>query len=134
MTDQLTLTQLLGVSLLTLLTLALTITFYCCRALNPFFNLTLNIGLSVLWALSWSLLTWNMSGTLTHTCNTENWGDSSGTMVCRIYKALFTFALVGLYVSRPSLSSSLPLSPRLATEKPPSINTLRKPASAPSQP
>jgi len=64
--------------------------------------MTLDIGLSVLWALSWSLLTWNMSGTLTHTCNTENWNDTSGIMICRIYKALFTFALVGLYAfSRP---------------------------------
>ncbi|KAI9878707.1 MAG: hypothetical protein M1830_010751 [Pleopsidium flavum] len=86
---------LLGVSLLTLITLTITILFYCCRVLNPVFNMALNLGLSVLWALSWSLLTWNMSGTLTHTCNTENWGDASGTMVCRIYKALFTFALVG---------------------------------------
>jgi len=89
-------TQLLGVSLLTLITLTLTILFYCCRVLNPVFNMILNLGLSVLWALSWSLLTWNMSGTLTHTCNTENWGDASGTMVCRLYKALFTCALVGL--------------------------------------
>ncbi|MCJ1362687.1 hypothetical protein MMC16_001793 [Acarospora aff. strigata] len=87
---------LLAVSLLTLITLTLTILFYFCRALNPFFNMTLNIGLCVLWALSWSLLTWYMSGTLLHKCNTKNWKDDSGTMVCRIYKALFSFALLGL--------------------------------------
>ena len=95
------LTQLLAVSLLTLITLTLTILFYFCRALNPFFNMTLNIGLCVLWALSWSLLTWYMSGTLLHKCNTKNWKDDSGTMVCRIYKALFSFALLGLYVPLP---------------------------------
>lgn len=80
--------------------------------------MTLDIGLSLLWALSWSLLTWNMSGTLTHTCNTENWNDTSGVMICRIYKALFTFALVGLYVflSSPSFPLFIPPFP------PPSLN------------
>ncbi|KAI9818875.1 MAG: hypothetical protein M1827_007696 [Pycnora praestabilis] len=87
---------LLGVSLLTNIALTLTIVLYCCRALKPAFNVILNIALAVLWGLGFALLAWNMSGTLTHQCNTTNWGDESGVMVCRCYKALFTFALVGL--------------------------------------
>lgn len=47
-----------------------------------------------------------MSATLSHACNTVNWGNDAGTMVCRIYKALFTFALTGLYAFSPSVSHS----------------------------
>jgi hypothetical protein len=35
-----------------------------------------------------------MAGTLGHVCNTANWGSEAGIMVCRIYKALFTFTLL----------------------------------------
>jgi hypothetical protein len=35
-----------------------------------------------------------MAGTLGHVCNSANWGSEAGIMVCRIYKTLFTFALL----------------------------------------
>lgn len=37
-----------------------------------------------------------MSGTLGHVCNTVNWGSPDGIMICRIYKALFSFTVTGL--------------------------------------
>jgi len=86
----------LGVALMTLVSQALTIILYCCRSLNPFFNMIVNAGLSLLWATGFGLLTWAMSGTLTHKCDIENWKEDTGVMVCRIYKALFTFVLSGL--------------------------------------
>lgn len=69
---------------------------HCFSGLNPKFNLFLNGGLLILWTLSWSLLTWYMSGTLRNMCDIEHWKEETGIMVCRIYKALFTFTLTGL--------------------------------------
>jgi hypothetical protein len=57
--------------------------------------MVINIPLLVLWILGLSLLGWNMAGTLGHVCNAANWGSDAGIMVCRIYKALFTFTLLG---------------------------------------
>jgi len=39
-----------------------------------------------------------MSGTLANVCDVAHWHEETGIMVCRIYKTLFTFTLVGLYV------------------------------------
>lgn len=86
---------LMVVSLLTLISLTLTTILHSCHVLSPRLNLVINIPLLLLWALSFSLLTWNMSGTLTHICNVENWGNSTGIMICRIYKALFSFSTTG---------------------------------------
>lgn len=69
---------------------------HCCVGLNPRLNLLINGALAVLWAMSWGILTWYMSGTLAGVCNLDNWEHDVGVMVCRIYKALFTFALLGL--------------------------------------
>ena len=69
---------------------------HCCTGLNPRLNLVINGSLSIIWAVSFALLTWNMSGTLAGQCNTENWGEETGIMICRIYKALFAFSLFGL--------------------------------------
>ncbi|KAI9769114.1 MAG: hypothetical protein M1840_004465 [Geoglossum simile] len=85
-----------GVALFTLLTQTVTIFFYFCHALNPLFNLIVNAALSIFWATGFGLLTWAMSGTLIHKCNVANWRNDAGIMVCRLYKALFTFALLGL--------------------------------------
>jgi hypothetical protein len=91
--------QLTGVALFTLLTQTVTIVFYFCHALNPLFNLLVNAALSIFWATGFGLLAWAMSGgTLMHKCNIKNWGNDAGIMVCRLYKTLFTFALIGLYV------------------------------------
>jgi hypothetical protein len=87
--------QLFGVSLLSLLTLTLTLALHICHVLSPILNLVINLPLLLLWILGIALLGWNMAGTLGHVCNTANWGSDVGIMVCRIYKALFTFTLFG---------------------------------------
>jgi hypothetical protein len=87
--------QLLGVTLLSILTLTITLALNCCHVLSPLLNLIINIILLLLWVVGLSLLGWNMSGTLGHVCNASNWGSDAGIMVCRLYKALFTFTLFG---------------------------------------
>ena len=82
-------------SLFTVLALCVTIVLHCCFGLNPRFNLFLNSVLLVPWTVGFALLSWWSSGTLTHVCNVDNWHDDVGIMVCRIYKALFAFALLG---------------------------------------
>jgi hypothetical protein len=83
--------------------LAVTIVLHCCVGLRPDFNLAVNGFLALVWAVSWSLLTWYMSPTLKNYCDVEHWQEDAGIMVCRIYKALFTFAFLGLYVLEYSL-------------------------------
>ena len=86
----------MAASLASVAALLFTIVMHCCIGLNPRLNIAVNAFLLVLWALSWSLLTWYMSGTLANVCDVEHWREDVGIMVCRIYKALFTFALMGL--------------------------------------
>lgn len=45
-----------------------------------------------------------MRGTLANVCDAEHWNEDIGIMVCRIYKALFSFTLIALYVSSHSIS------------------------------
>ena len=71
---------------------------HCCTGLHPHLNIFLNGGLLALWLVSWSLLTWWMGHTLRNWCDVDNWNEELGIMICRIYKALFTFTLTGLYV------------------------------------
>ncbi|SMQ49685.1 unnamed protein product [Zymoseptoria tritici ST99CH_3D7] len=82
-------------SFFSILALIFTIVLHCCIGLNPRLNLALNGFLLILWTLSWSLLTWFMSPTLANACDVEHWTEDMGIMVCRIYKALFTFTLIG---------------------------------------
>jgi hypothetical protein len=65
--------------------------------LSPRVNLVLNSVLLGLWAPGFGFLWYYSRGTLSHVCNTANWTEEVGIMVCRIYKALFAFALEGLY-------------------------------------
>jgi hypothetical protein len=88
--------QLIGVALLTLVSLTLTIVLHCFYGLNPMLNTLLNTCLALLWAVAFSLLSWWSSGTLSHVCNRDNWDDELGVSVCRLYKALFSFSLLGL--------------------------------------
>ena len=69
---------------------------HCSYGLNHVLNIALNTALTLLWSMSFSLLSWWSSGTLTHVCNVDNWEDDVGISVCRLYKALFSFALFGL--------------------------------------
>lgn len=83
-------------SLLTILALTSTIVLHCFYGLNPTLNIVLNSVLALVWSVAFSLLAWWSSGTLTHVCNVDNWADELGISVCRLYKALFSFALLGL--------------------------------------
>ncbi|KAF2726184.1 hypothetical protein K431DRAFT_280211 [Polychaeton citri CBS 116435] len=87
---------LFAASLLSIAVLAFTIILHCFTGLNPRLNIALNSGLALLWLISWSMLTWYMSGTLRNACDFDHWEVNEGVMVCRIYKALFTFAFIGL--------------------------------------
>ncbi|KAF1850303.1 uncharacterized protein K460DRAFT_273142 [Cucurbitaria berberidis CBS 394.84] len=87
---------LFAVSLLTILALTTTIVLHCFYGLNPVLNTSLNGALTLLWSVAFSLLSWWSSSTLSHVCNVDNWEDELGISVCRLYKALFSFALLGL--------------------------------------
>ena len=88
--------QMWASALLTVVNLVLSAALHCCRYRSSFFSLSVNSLLLLLWALSFGLLSWNMSKTLSHTCITLDWGSDAGTMVCRIYKALYAFVVIGL--------------------------------------
>lgn len=89
-------TQLTAASLFSIAALLVTIILHCCVGLTSRLNLAVNGFLLVLWAVSWSLLTWFMSPTLANMCDVEHWHEDTGIMICRIYKALFAFTLLGL--------------------------------------
>lgn len=86
---------LMASSLFSVAALCVTIVLHCCIGLKPDLNIAINGFLSLLWVVSWSLLTWYMSPTLQNMCDVEHWQEDTGIMVCRIYKALFTFAFFG---------------------------------------
>jgi len=94
---------LLAVSLLTMIALTTTIFLHCFYGLNPVLNTVLNSALALLWAVSFGLLSWWSSGTLSHVCNVDNWDSELGISVCRLYKALFSFSLLGLVATLVAL-------------------------------
>ncbi|RMZ82065.1 hypothetical protein DV737_g2201, partial [Chaetothyriales sp. CBS 132003] len=89
----------LAASGLTGVSLILTTVIYTCACLSPLFNLVLNVPLSIFWITGFSLLTWNTVGALSHSCSTSNWGDSDGVMICRRYKASYSFIVLGVLSS-----------------------------------
>lgn len=98
--------QLLAVSLLTIaIFLATTILhFFGTSPLQtPLTNTLLNAALLLLWAVSFALLSWWSAGTLRHVCTRANWDDDTGISICRTYKALFSFALLGLVATGAAL-------------------------------
>jgi hypothetical protein len=86
----------MAVALLTLVSLTITIILHCFYGLNPILNTILNSSLALLWVVAFSLLSWWSSGTLSHVCNRDKWEDDLGVSVCRLYKTLFSFSLLGL--------------------------------------
>jgi hypothetical protein len=90
--------QLLAASLTTTITLAGTLVIYLLFGLSPFINLCINGLLLALWAPSFAFLWYWTRKTLSHVCSPTTWRDDTGIMVCRIYKALFAFCALGLYV------------------------------------
>ncbi|CAE7212775.1 hypothetical protein P3342_012435 [Pyrenophora teres f. teres] len=95
---------LMTVSILTMLSLLITILLHFYHGLNPILNVVLNAALTLLWSLGFVLLAWWCRGTLAHVCNTNNWESDTGVSVCRMYKALFSFALLGLVMTLAALA------------------------------
>ncbi|KIV82272.1 hypothetical protein PV11_04393 [Exophiala sideris] len=85
----------LASSLLSLFTLLISSMIYACAFLNPLLNMLVNIPIALIWTAGLALLTYNMYGTLGHTCSSANWASSDGMMICRTYKALYSFAVFG---------------------------------------
>ncbi|KAJ9605357.1 hypothetical protein H2200_010014 [Cladophialophora chaetospira] len=86
----------LAATLLSLITLLLNTILYSCFFLSPLFSLVLNTTILVLYVVGYGLLTWNIYGTLGHACSRANWASDDGMMVCRTYKAFYSFEVFGL--------------------------------------
>jgi hypothetical protein len=91
--------QLLAAALATMITLIGTLLIYLLFGLSPFVNLCVNGLLLALWAPSFGFLWYWTRKTLSHVCSPKTWQDDTGIMICRIYKALFAFSALGLYVT-----------------------------------
>ncbi|OGM50456.1 hypothetical protein ABOM_000930 [Aspergillus bombycis] len=81
--------------ILSLLNYVLTTITHCCYGLSPRLSLLSNTICLLLWLISLGLLSWSMSQTVLTTCNATYWATSTGITVCRIYKALFAFTILG---------------------------------------
>ncbi|KAE8374983.1 hypothetical protein BDV26DRAFT_24639 [Aspergillus bertholletiae] len=81
--------------ILSLLNYVLTTITHCCYGLSPRLSLLSNTICLLLWLISLGLLSWSMSQTILTTCNATYWATSTGITVCRIYKALFAFTVLG---------------------------------------
>ncbi|TGO20347.1 hypothetical protein BPAE_0304g00020 [Botrytis paeoniae] len=86
---------LFSISLATVAVLTLTIILYNFTYLSPKFNCLLNGTVSIFWMLGFALLSWNLSNTLKKSCDLQTWRSGVAISVCREYKALWTFTLVG---------------------------------------
>ncbi|KAG2417457.1 hypothetical protein HFD88_008676 [Aspergillus terreus] len=91
----LTSSPLLITSVLSLLNYILTAITHCTSGLSPRLSLVCNSILFILWLISLGLLSWSMANTITTTCNATYWATATGIAVCRIYKVLFSFTVVG---------------------------------------
>ncbi|KAJ5669636.1 hypothetical protein N7462_010706 [Penicillium macrosclerotiorum] len=87
---------LLLAAVLSILNNILTAVINCACGLSTKLSIALNILLLILWALSLALLSYNMSGTILTKCTTTYWATSTALSVCRCYKALFAFTVVGV--------------------------------------
>ncbi|PQE30922.1 marvel domain-containing 2 protein [Rutstroemia sp. NJR-2017a WRK4] len=86
---------LLSISLATVAALTLTIILYNFTYLSPKFNSILNTFIAIFWMLGFGLLSWSLSRTLHRQCNYANWGSSVAINVCRQYKSVWAFTLIG---------------------------------------
>ncbi|APA16247.1 hypothetical protein SS1G_10446 [Sclerotinia sclerotiorum 1980 UF-70] len=87
---------LLSISLATVAVLTLTIILYNFTYLSPKFNCLLNGTASIFWMLGFALLSWSLSNTLRKSCDVQTWRSSTAVGVCREYKSLWTFTLIGM--------------------------------------
>ncbi|RDW81160.1 uncharacterized protein DSM5745_04717 [Aspergillus mulundensis] len=80
---------------LSLLNLIVTTLLHCCHGLSPRLSLITNSIVFVIWAVAFVLFAWSVSHTILTTCNATYWATSTGITVCRIFKALFAFTIIG---------------------------------------
>ena len=86
--------QLLSVSAFTVLVLVVTGYMHYARTLRPRLAAYAHGALTVLWGLGLALLSWNIASLLGGRCDIEHWDHSTGVAVCRLFKALESFASV----------------------------------------
>jgi len=91
-----TLLIILVTSIFTLLWLTLSFCIHSCGVLSPLLSLTVQIPGLILWIIAFSLLTYDIYGTLAHACSVANWGNSTGVTVCSVYKTFFSVTLFAL--------------------------------------
>ncbi|KAL4764140.1 uncharacterized protein BDW70DRAFT_116794 [Aspergillus foveolatus] len=80
---------------LSLLNLIFTTILHCCYGLSPRLSLITNSIVFVIWAVAFVLLAWAVSHTILTTCNATYWATTTGIAVCRMFKALFSFTIIG---------------------------------------
>ncbi|KIM92647.1 hypothetical protein OIDMADRAFT_80037, partial [Oidiodendron maius Zn] len=107
------------------ISLAIAISVYSRATPTPKISIIFNGVLLAFWALSFGPLTHSLRPTLTTTCSAETWNNSTGIMVCRLYKILFTFeiialasTLLGLALDFYTISAALSSSAYIRTENP----------------
>ncbi|KAJ5755760.1 hypothetical protein N7533_005303 [Penicillium manginii] len=86
---------LLITAVFSLLNVLFTTVINCSCGLSPKLSIIFNIIILLLWLLSLALLSYSMSSTILTKCTTTDWGNSTGIAVCRSYKALFSFTVIG---------------------------------------
>jgi len=87
---------LLAASLLTFLSLIATVILYAFFGLSPLWNLVINGVLLGLWTPAFAFLWFWTKKTMSHVCSLKTWEDSTGIMICRVYKTLFAFTAFGV--------------------------------------
>lgn len=87
--------QVLAGSLLAFLHLVISYIFYARGRLSPLFNMVVSVPILLWYTIGSVLLVWNMYGTLSHSCSKTNWANDDGMFVCRVYKAFFSFVVMG---------------------------------------
>lgn len=86
--------QLFCTCFLALANLVFTTILYGCQHLSPTLSLVMNAILLLPWTISLGLLSYSMRDTLTISCTTTNWGNSTGVSVCELYKVMFSFLVI----------------------------------------
>ena len=88
--------QLLVASLVSILTVTFTTSTHIFRTMTPRTSMIINGLAFILWIIGLSIITAKIgSMVLGHTCAMPMWATEMGVMVCRIYKALYSFIVIG---------------------------------------
>ncbi|RDW71532.1 hypothetical protein BP6252_08095 [Coleophoma cylindrospora] len=90
---------LLAISVVTIVVQLVTMAFYACTYLSPKFNVILNAGIAVLWAIGVGLLSFALKNTLNKACDIKTWATESGVLICHDYKILWVCTLIALVLT-----------------------------------